>query len=169
MCRLFVQLMKYQLKFLNYYFKKQPEQELVDPISKVQRFFFFLFIFKRLIYFQVCLCMNNIEYIKTQTLSVLPTLLKYDQIANDLEQAYNTDMSLKKNTKLVPVFADLLLLIRFDNYWLHFKRDTLEKSIFESIKDIDILTHSILNDMSGYFIPIMRSKVILFFDKKNVS
>jgi hypothetical protein len=45
--------------------------------------------------------MNNIEYIKTQTLSALPALLKYDKITGELEKSYNDDLNLKKNIKFV--------------------------------------------------------------------
>jgi hypothetical protein len=48
-------------------------------------------------------------------------------------------------------------------------RDTLEKSVEESIRDMDTLTRGILEDMSVYFVPIMRSKVHAFYSKKNVS
>lgn len=91
---------------------------------------------------KICICINDINHLKTINLLTLPSQLNYDLIIDELANQLNEDtlgFVLKTN---------------------------LDQIISETIKDIDMLTVEILDKMTA---SSLHPKVLAYYTKNNVS
>ncbi|CAF0822073.1 unnamed protein product [Brachionus calyciflorus] len=92
---------------------------------------------------KICICVNNIFYIKKQVVSKLENLLRFDETVNFLNPVFN------------------------ENYLVLNLNETLRKSVVEAVNDIESLTKSIVSEAGKYLVDHVKNLIVNFYMTKN--